>query len=258
VNYVKDKKMGIIEIFSVTALPGAITDQAFAGSLVERFIHAGIVVKIVLMILMLFSVTSWSIIFMKWRFFSKARRETAYFIDTFWETTDLQKLFKETDNLRFSPTAQLYRTGYTELVRINKIMGSSPAAGEPGIEGFSDSVERALRKAQIQQGARLDKALSFLATTGNVAPFIGLFGTVWGIMESFGEIGMKQSASLAVVAPGISEALIATAVGLAAAIPAVVAFNHFNSKAQGLRTEMDAFSADFLSRVMRYFIKKNV
>jgi biopolymer transport protein TolQ len=250
--------MGIIEVFPVTALTGAITDQAFAGSLVEKFIHAGLVVKIVLMILMLFSVTSWAIIFMKWRFFSKAKRETAYFLETFWDNTDLQKLFKQTDSLKFSPTAQLYRTGYTELVRINKIMGSSPAAGESGSEGFSDSVERALRKAQIQQGARLDKALSFLATTGNVAPFIGLFGTVWGIMESFGEIGMRQSASLAVVAPGISEALIATAVGLAAAIPAVVAFNHFNSKAQGLRTEMDAFSADFLSRVMRYFIKKNV
>jgi biopolymer transport protein TolQ len=249
--------MGIIEVFPVTALTGAITDQVFAGSLVERFIHAGIVVKIVLMILMLFSVTSWAIIFMKWRFFSKAWRETTYFLDAFWENTDLQKLYKETDNLKFSPTAQLYRNGYAELIRINKMRGSSPVTGEPGVEGVSDSVERALRKAQIQQSARLDKALSFLATTGNVAPFIGLFGTVWGIMESFSEIGMRQSASLAVVAPGISEALIATAVGLAAAIPAVVAFNHFNSKAQGLRTEMDAFAADFLSRVMRYFIKKN-
>lgn len=248
--------MGIIEVFSV-ALPGAISDQAFAGGLIDRFIHAGTVVKVVLMILMLFSIVSWTIIFMKWRFFSKARHETAYFLDAFWENTDLQKLFKDTDNLKFSPTAQLYRTGYAELVRVNKMRSASPATVEPGLD-VSDSVERALRKAQIQQGARLDKALSFLATTGNVAPFIGLFGTVWGIMESFGEIGLKQSASLAVVAPGISEALIATAVGLAAAIPAVVAFNHFNSKAQGLRTEMDAFAADFLSRVMRYFVKKNV
>jgi biopolymer transport protein TolQ len=249
--------MGVIEVFSV-ALPGAISDQAFAGGLVERFIHAGMVVKVVLMILMLFSIVSWTIIFMKWRFFSKARRESSFFLDAFWENTDLQKLFKETDSLKFSPVAQLYRSGYAELVRMNKMRSASSANGEPGLEGVSDSVERALRKAQIQQGARLDKALSFLATTGNVAPFIGLFGTVWGIMESFGEIGMKQSASLAVVAPGISEALIATAVGLAAAIPAVVAFNHFNSKAQGLRTEMDAFAADFLSRVIRYFVKKNV
>jgi biopolymer transport protein TolQ len=250
--------MGIIEIFPVLGLPGAITDQAFAGDLIQKFIHAGTVVKIVLMILILFSITSWTIIFTKWRFLSKARRETAYFIDMFWESSDLQKLYKETDNLKFSPNAQIYRTGYAELVRVNKMRSASPAPGEPGLDGFSDAVERALRKAEIQQGARLDKALSFLATTGNVAPFIGLFGTVWGIMESFGEIGMKGSASLAVVAPGISEALIATAVGLAAAIPAVIAFNHFNSKAQELRSEMDTFAADFLSRVVRYYIKKNV
>jgi biopolymer transport protein TolQ len=248
--------MGIIEIFPVLSLPGAISDQAFAGDLIEMFLHAGTVVKIVLMILVCFSTISWTIIFMKLRFFSKARRESARFLDSFWESTDLQKLYKETDEMKFSPTAQLYRTGYAELVRVNKMRNASPAPGEPGLD-VSDSVERSLRKAQIQQGARLDKALSFLATTGNTAPFIGLFGTVWGIMESFRGIGMKGSASLAVVAPGISEALIATAVGLAAAIPAVVAFNHFNSKAQGLRSEMDAFSADFLSRVMRYFIKKN-
>jgi biopolymer transport protein TolQ len=250
--------MGIIEVFPMLGLPGAISDQAFAGDLIQMFVHAGTVVKIVLMILMFFSIISWTIIFMKWRFISKAKHETAYFLDIFWENTELQKLYRETDDLKYSPTAQLYRTGYAELVRVNKIRNTSSSTGEPGLNGFSDSVERALRKAQIQQGARLDKALSFLATTGSTAPFVGLFGTVWGIMESFRGIGMKGSASLAVVAPGISEALIATAVGLAAAIPAQVAFNHFNNKAQELRSEMDTFAADFLSRVMRYFIKKNV
>jgi biopolymer transport protein TolQ len=249
--------MGIIEIFPALSLPGAISDQAFSSDLIEMFLHTGTVVKIVLMILVFFSIISWTIIFMKWRFFSKAKRETIRFLDIFWENTDLQKLYKETEGLKFSPTAQLYRTGYAELVRVNKMRNASPVIGEPALD-VSDSVERSLRKAQIQQGARLDKALSFLATTGNTAPFIGLFGTVWGIMESFRGIGMKGSASLAVVAPGISEALIATAVGLAAAIPAVIAFNHFNSKAQQLRTEMDAFAADFLSRVMRSFIRKNV
>jgi biopolymer transport protein TolQ len=119
-----------------------------------------------------------------------------------------------------------------------------------------DNLERALRKADIDQNKRLEKALGFLATTGNTAPFIGLFGTVWGIMESFHSIGLKGSANLAVVAPGISEALIATAAGLAAAIPAVVAFNYFTQRIGSLRAEMDIFATDFLSMVVRQFFKK--
>jgi len=119
-------------------------------------------------------------------------------------------------------------------------------------------VERSLRKTAIDQSNRLERALSFLATTGNTTPFIGLFGTVWGIMESFRGIGLKGSANLAVVAPGISEALIATAAGLAAAIPAVVAFNYFNNKVTVLRSEMDLFSADFLGLVERQIVKKSV
>jgi len=250
--------MDIIEVMPVIGLTGAISDQAFAGDLVQMFMHTGMVVKIVLMILLFFSIISWTIIFMKWRYFSRARHETAYFLDIFYDNNDLAALYKETDDLKRSPVVQLFRSGYTELLRINKLMGASTGAVEPGFNNYSDSIERALKKAQVQQGARLEKALSFLATTGNTAPFIGLFGTVWGIMESFRGIGMKGSASLAVVAPGISEALIATAVGLAAAIPAVMAFNFFNSKAWAMRSEMDTFSADFLSRVMRYFIKRNV
>jgi len=250
--------MNIMEILPVLGLPGAISDMAFASDLVEMFINAGTVVKLVLMILIFFSVISWTIIFMKWRFFSRAKQETLYFLDIFWENSDLAALFKETDDLKSSPVAQLFRTGYTELLRVNKLRGASPSAHESGLNGVSDTIERGLKKAQVQQGARLDKALSFLATTGNVAPFIGLFGTVWGIMESFRDIGMKGSASLAVVAPGISEALIATAVGLAAAIPAVIAFNIFNSRVWAMRSEMDTFDADFLSRAMRYFMKKNI
>jgi biopolymer transport protein TolQ len=119
-----------------------------------------------------------------------------------------------------------------------------------------DSVERSLRKASIDQTNKMEKALSFLATTGNTTPFIGLFGTVWGIMEAFRGIGIKGSASLAVVAPGISEALIATAVGLGAAIPAVIAYNTFTSKVTFLRSEMETFSSDFLSLVDRQVVKK--
>ncbi|HIJ20981.1 MAG TPA: Tol-Pal system subunit TolQ, partial [Deltaproteobacteria bacterium] len=114
-----------------------------------------------------------------------------------------------------------------------------------------DNLERSLKKATIDQHNKLDRALSFLATTGNTTPFIGLFGTVWGIMESFRNIGLKGSANLAVVAPGISEALIATACGLAAAIPAVVAYNYFSQRVSSLNSEMDIFTTDFLTMVGR-------
>jgi len=119
-----------------------------------------------------------------------------------------------------------------------------------------DNLERSLRKGYIDQNNRLERSLSFLATTGNTAPFIGLFGTVWGIMESFRGIGLKGSANLAVVAPGISEALIATAAGLAAAIPAVVAYNYFSQRVSVLQSEMDIFTTDFLSMVGRQFFRQ--
>ena len=132
--------------------------------------------------------------------------------------------------------------------------GDWNSSGQP----ILDNLERSLRKSAIDQSNVLERALSFLATTGNTAPFIGLFGTVWGIMQSFRGIGLKGSASLAVVAPGISEALIATAAGLAAAIPAVVAFNYFNRKAMVLQSEMDTFASDFLSLVGRRVFKGEV
>ena len=119
-----------------------------------------------------------------------------------------------------------------------------------------DNLERAVLKGTIDQMNRMERAVSFLATTGNTAPFIGLFGTVWGIMDSFRGIGLKGSANLAVVAPGISEALVATAAGLAAAIPAVVAFNYFTHRISALRAEMDIFASDFLSAFERQFFRK--
>ena len=121
-----------------------------------------------------------------------------------------------------------------------------------------DNVERVLGRTTIDQNNRLESALSFLATTGNTTPFIGLFGTVWGIMESFQGIGLKGSASLAVVAPGISEALVATAAGLFAAIPAVIAYNYFSQKVLVLRAEMDTFTSDFLSLMGRHLLKKQM
>jgi len=232
-------------------------ETAFGNDIIQMIIHAGLMVKCVMAILFIFSLVSWTIIFMKWQLFRRAKKETEYFFDLFWEDTALEKIKEGCDDLEASPVAHLFRSGYAELKRIGKIQ-NVPASGDWGsaMQTLLFNVERSLRKTSIEQGNRLERALSFLATTGNTAPFIGLFGTVWGIMESFRGIGMKGSASLAVVAPGISEALVATAAGLAAAIPAVVAFNHFNHKAMVARSEMDTFSSDFLNLLERQVFKK--
>lgn len=243
-------------------------DSAINGDIVQMILHAGPMVKFVMLILFLLSVGTWAIIFLKFRLLRKARDETEDFLELFYESRDIKKIFRSSQSLKYSPVARLFRAGYAEFTRFRKIQGNDPDFVSPnGTAGQSDyplrsqqtlmdNLERALRKADIDQNKRLEKALGFLATTGNTAPFIGLFGTVWGIMESFHSIGLKGSANLAVVAPGISEALIATAAGLAAAIPAVVAFNYFTQRIASLRAEMDIFATDFLSMVVRQFFKK--
>jgi biopolymer transport protein TolQ len=232
---------------------------AFGGDIFQMILQAGAVVKFVLLVLVFFSVTSWAIIFMKWRVIRRANDENAYFLDLFWENTAFTKLYEESEELSFSPVAQLFRAGYMEINRFAKFQ--NPSGGkesDSARHSLMDVVERTLRKTAIDQSNRLERAVSFLATTGNTAPFVGLFGTVWGIMESFRGIGLTGAANLAVVAPGISEALVATAAGLAAAIPAVVAFNYFNSRVTRLKSEMDLFSADFESLIERQMIRRSI
>lgn len=266
----------IIDIPFVTQIPvGASMERAFGHDIVQMIIHAGPMVKFVLLVLLLFSVISWAIIFMKWRLFRKAKAETEYFLEVFWESRDLKKIYLASKDLGFSPVGRLFKAGYAEFDRLRKIQASSDSeerkgssaqhssrSSEVGSEEFThshqaimDNLERSLKRSNIDQSNKLERALSFLATTGNTTPFIGLFGTVWGIMASFRGIGLKGSASLAVVAPGISEALIATAAGLAAAIPAVVAFNSFSNRISGFRAEMDIFISEFLSIIERQFLK---
>ena len=239
-------------------LPVAVSvEKAFGSDIVQMVVHAGLMVKFVLLILLLFSVISWSIIFTKWILFRKAKQETDYVLDLFWDGTELKKIYNEIHDLTFSPIVHLFKSGYSEFVRIGKTQSSPSQAGSAShVPKTLEKVEMSLKRTTVQQSNRLEKALSFLATTGNAAPFIGLFGTVWGIMDSFREIGMKGSASLAVVAPGISEALIATAIGLLAAIPAVVAFNTYIQKVTVLRTEMDTFASDFLSIIEKQLVQR--
>lgn len=221
-------------------------------------LNAGPVVQMVLLLLVMFSISSWAIILVKYRYMRRAFRESALFIDFFWKSRDLTDAFAKSKQLQGSPVARIFRVAYLELRKLSK-QGPAAGAGPRSAEGGSlgarsggiDNVKRALRRAINTETTRMTQMVPFLATTGNTTPFIGLFGTVWGIMNSFHGIGQMGSASLAVVAPGISEALVATAVGLAAAIPAVIAFNFFMSKIRTLESELISFSQDFLNVVER-------
>ena len=203
----------------------------------QLILQAGYIVKGVLIILLFFSVVSWAIIFFKHRYFSKANKENDQFMKAYRAGRDPKGLYQVTRAFTISPIANIFRAVYAD-------------------EGNKDKSEtkRLLRRYEALETAKLEKYLSFLATTGSTTPFIGLFGTVWGIMNSFRNIGASGAASLAVVAPGIAESLIATAAGLAAAIPAVIAYNYYLSMARRMIVEIEDFSEELLD----FFTKVNV
>jgi biopolymer transport protein TolQ len=215
-------------------------------------------VKFVMLLLLAFSLGSWTIIIMKYRTFKKAQEESAFFVDIFWKSKNLADAYKTAQETTASPEAAIFTLGFNELQKL----GRSRAAKQMGEETLEmqlagmDNLKRTLRKAEDKEIIRLSRSLSFLATTGSATPFIGLFGTVWGIMASFQEIGLRGSASLAVVAPGISEALVATAAGLAVAIPAVVFYNYYINELTNIENDMQGFSADFLNLVERDFLSR--
>lgn len=217
----------------------------------ELIFNAGPVVKLVLLVLVYFSVVSWAIIFFKFRVIHRATRDSEKFLDFFWAKKRFDLIGQGLKDYPSSPLVVLFREGYQELVKVQRRSGEQEHQGVSADLGGAGNVSRALRRATTLEVHRLEKYLTFLATTGSTAPFIGLFGTVWGIMDAFHGIGQTGSASLSVVAPGISEALVATAIGLVAAIPAVVAYNHFVNKVNVLSGEMDNFSQEFLNIVER-------
>jgi biopolymer transport protein TolQ len=226
--------------------------------LVQMIGSAGLMVQFVLFLLLFFSVTSWTIIIIKWRLLSRALRESNLFTEYFWKSRDLASVYVKSKQLTGSPVARIFRVGYAELKRASQAAGGEkeqlPAKKSDAAMrhvSAADSVERSLRRATTTEVVRMTQMVPFLATTGNITPFIGLFGTVWGIMNSFHMIGLRGSASLAAVAPGISEALVATAAGLATAIPAVIAFNHFMNKIRIVESELVSFSTDFVGIIER-------
>jgi len=227
------------------------------GSLLSMILDAGLMVKFVLLVLFIFSVVSWAIIFIKYRYYRKIQKENEAFNEDYLKSSKLSDVLPAAKKYSYSTTAEVFRVGYKELTQTNRPAAGESAQGRDDISLSSlDNLERSMNKASATEMTKLESSLGFLATTGSASPFIGLFGTVWGIMDTFKGIGARGSATLAVVAPGISEALIATAAGLAAAIPAVIFYNYFLNQSKTLVQEMENFSAEFLNIVERYLVRK--
>ena len=217
---------------------------------------SSLIVQGVLYLLILFSVVSWGIIFYKYRQVRIAKSESGRFVEIFWESRNLASIHDASRELRSSPVAQVFRAGYEELLRVSRSKKeSSHGEGLTTELGGVDNVTRAMKRATSVEITKLEKSMTFLATTASTTPFIGLFGTVWGIMNAFRGLSVTHSSSIQAVAPGIAEALIATAAGLAAAIPALMAYNHFVQKIKVLTADMDNFSHEFLNIAERHFLK---
>lgn len=211
--------------------------------------NAGIVVQSLLLGMIVLSVWNWFIIFKKQAQFKKIEFENDNFLADFWKASNLQQIHSDLDKHMQSPIARVFGSGYKEIERL---LGANQSNW---LLSGMENLERALRKSHDQEVEWMEQNLSVLATTGSTAPFIGLLGTVIGIMNSFGDIAKTGSASLAVVAPGISEALFATAVGLFAAIPAVVFYNYLINKIKRLENQLNGFNSDFLNIARRNFFK---
>jgi len=229
-------------------------------SITDMILHAGPIGQFVMLTLLIFSIISWTIVFLKARLFKKVRFDSEDFLETFWSSTDLNEAYSAAEEFEYSPEAAVFTIGFSELQKINKIR--SRKEDKQPVESLDmqlatmDNLKRAVRKAESQKFNQLGSSLAFLATTGSATPFIGLFGTVWGIMVSFHDIGQRGSASLAVVAPGISEALVATAAGLAVAIPAVIFYNYYSNKLDEISGGVEDFTTDFLNLVERDLLSR--
>jgi len=215
------------------------------------------VILVVVSLLVFFSVVSWAIIVFKLFQIAAARKNSRKFLDFFWEIKDFAKIQERLSDFRRCPSAAVFEEGHREIRHfIDSGTGEGEAPRLSADIGGIGNVERSLRKVAANETDRLERNLNFLATTGSTTPFIGLFGTVWGIMIAFRNIGATGSTSLDIVAPGISEALITTAIGLAVAIPAVIGFNYLQGRIKVLVGEIDSFSYDFLNIAQKIFNAK--
>ena len=215
-------------------------------SILALILNASIVVQAVMVTLVLASLISWILIFQRGFLLSSVKSMAANFEDQFWSGQDLRSIFVELEKSESDVMGveHLFQAGFREFTRSRQQYGNQA-------ERIMQNVQRAMRVAMAREEERLEAALPFLATVGSTSPYIGLFGTVWGIMNSFRGLAMSNQASLAVVAPGISEALIATAIGLFAAIPAVIAYNRYSAQVEVLMNRFETFSDEFAAILNR-------
>lgn len=220
-------------------------------------VNAGPMAKIVLLMLLFFSVASWGIMLSKFFSFNRIRRETNQFLTIFSRKKSLESIYTSSKGMHTCPMARVFFEGYKAFASEFQIMNA--AASDEDQRYFLkklDGIARSLDRAVSHEITIMERFLFFLATTGSISPFIGLFGTVWGIMKSFQSVGLTGASNIAVVAPGIAEALIATAAGLLAAVPAVIGYNYFIHRVKVFGTEMDNFGLDFLSLIEKNFLQR--
>jgi biopolymer transport protein TolQ len=231
--------------------PVAVTE---APSIWSMVFGSGFVVSSVLIMLLVLSLWSWAITVAKLLQFRRAMSSSDEFSQVFWETRNFARVDDSARRLVGSPLATVFASGYRELLHT---LQEHKESGGRGVDVENDLgiVERALRRAELEESHRLEKGVTFLASVATAAPFIGLFGTVWGIMNAFHGLSNAKGTTIQAVAPGISEALVATAVGLAAAIPASVAYNYFSSSIKKFRQNMDSFAEEFLNIARKYLVK---
>jgi len=221
---------------------------------VSLILAMGPVAMTVFIILILFSILSWAIIFDKWRLINKAKKKTESFLKLFRKSTRFSDVQRQCKPLRSSPVVGMFLAGYSELrYQLSVAQNNLSSSGKTRINSL-EGINRALTRAQAVEINKLERSLNFLATTASASPFIGLFGTVWGVITAFQDIGGTGSTSLATVAPGIAEALIVTAAGLFAAIPALIGYNALLNQIRMLSSDMDDFSLEFISVTERSFM----
>jgi biopolymer transport protein TolQ len=234
---------------AVAAAPG------MAPGIVGLFWESGWMGKVVMAILLCFSIISWAMILLKFQYLRKAEKESVAFLKVFRKTRNAQELLASANQMKFSPVATLFLEGHKELESVTKSLPDG-RAGDADRAVIVEEIERSLQITTQDEIGYMERYMAFLGTTGTVGPLLGLFGTVWGIMDAFYGIGLKGSGDIGALAPGLAEALINTTGGLFVAIPAVIAYNYFSEKIKDMATRMDSFSIEFMSYVSRTYLRK--
>jgi biopolymer transport protein TolQ len=234
---------------SISRVPGMGT------GIVGLFLESGWVGKVIVVILLGVSIVTWAMILLKYQFLRRAEKESHSFLAAFRRTKNVEELLKHADSKKYSPLATLFVEGYREAESIVKSLPESKIV-EADRPRIAEEIGRALKITSQDEITYMERYLAFLGTAGTVGPLLGLFGTVWGIMDAFYGIGLKGSGDIGALAPGLAEALINTSMGLFVAIPAVIAYNYFAEKIRGIATRMDSFSMECLSFIERTLTRR--